>query len=96
MKTMTDKMKTALLGFLDAHDRGVAIYAPKGCNGHTKNALERNRLIKWSGGAGWELTQAGMEAAQRISDEEWGIGGEWVPTGETVDEVVARDLSHRK
>lgn len=92
---MTPKMKTALLGFLNAHNEGRQIYKPAGVNFHTVKALCRKKLVGFLG-IGFGLTPAGVEEAERISDEAWGIGGDWIPTGETLDEIVARDLSHLK
>lgn len=97
MKTLTEKMKTALVGFLRAQEDGRQIHTPKGCNGHTRNALCRHGLIKWTGDHyGYALTPAGVDAAHAADDEAWGIGGDWIPTGESLDEIVTRDLSHRK
>lgn len=30
--------------------------------------------------------------ADAIEDAKWGIGGDWQPTGETIEQIVARDL----
>ena len=91
---ITDKMKTALAKCLAAHSEGRS-FGPRITNGHTFRSLERHGLVEYNCD-GWMLTPAGVEVAERLADEQWGIGGDWIPTGETLDEIIDRDLSHRK
>jgi hypothetical protein len=93
-ETMTTPMKAALAKLLKAHNDGLEAYAPV-ANVRMRQAMKRAGLIQW-GSTGYVLTPAGVDAAERLADEAWGIGGDWIPTGETLEEIVARDMSHRR
>ena len=91
---MTTPMKAALAKLLKAHNENSGMSTTLG-NVYMRRALMRAGLIQYHC-HGYILTPAGVDAAEQMADEQWGIGGDWIPTGETLDEIVARDMSHRR